>query len=81
MTSLYWDVDPRDWDHRADPDDGSHADEVVAEVQKYVKPGSIVLSHDFNQPETVLAYEKLLPYLTENFELGVPAAAPPPADR
>jgi peptidoglycan/xylan/chitin deacetylase (PgdA/CDA1 family) len=81
MTSLYWDVDPRDWDHRAEPDDESHADQVVAEVQKFVKPGSIVLSHDFDQPDTVLAYEKLLPYLTENYELGVPAAAPPPAGR
>jgi peptidoglycan/xylan/chitin deacetylase (PgdA/CDA1 family) len=79
MTSLYWDVDPRDWDHEPDADDTGHTDRVIAEVQRLVKPGSIVLSHDFNQPDTVLAYETLLPYLSENFDLGVPSAHEPPA--
>jgi peptidoglycan/xylan/chitin deacetylase (PgdA/CDA1 family) len=80
MTSLYWDVDPRDWEHRPDEDDAQHVERLIADVQKFVKPGSIVLSHDFNQPDTVQAYETLLPYLTENFTVGMPARHPAPAD-
>ena len=33
MTSLYWDVDPRDWDHPEDEDDTEHVDRIVAQVQ------------------------------------------------
>jgi peptidoglycan/xylan/chitin deacetylase (PgdA/CDA1 family) len=72
MTSLYWEVDPRDWEHVENEDDATHVDKIVKSVQRDVKPGAIVLSHDFNQPDTILAYEQLLPWLTENFELGVP---------
>ncbi|GAA0447230.1 hypothetical protein Ade02nite_85320 [Paractinoplanes deccanensis] len=80
MTSLYWEVDPRDWDHPKDETDTQHVDRVVAEVQKNVKPGAIVLSHDFGQPDTIVAYEKLLPWLKANFTLGLPkTATPPPA--
>ncbi len=49
-----------------------HVKKIVESVQKDVRPGAIVLSHDFNQPDTILAYEQLLPWLTEKFELGVP---------
>jgi peptidoglycan/xylan/chitin deacetylase (PgdA/CDA1 family) len=77
MASLYWQVDPRDWDHSADTDDTAHVDRVVAAVEKNVRPGSIILSHDFNQPDTITAYEKLLPYLTQNFEVGLPEPPPP----
>ncbi|HEU4346960.1 MAG TPA: polysaccharide deacetylase family protein [Actinoplanes sp.] len=80
MTSLYWEVDPRDWDHTSEPDDAAHVEQVVAKVRTSVRPGSIVLSHDYNQPDTVLAYQELLPYLTENFELGLPSAHEAPAD-
>jgi peptidoglycan/xylan/chitin deacetylase (PgdA/CDA1 family) len=80
MTSLYWQVDPSDWDHRADADDAAHIDRVIADVQKYVKPGSNILSHDFNQPDTVVAYETLLPWLTENFEIGLPVPPAMPGD-
>jgi hypothetical protein len=79
MTSLYWEVDPRDWEHNENDDDPAHVEKIVKSVQKDLKPGAIVLSHDFNQPDTILAYEQLMPWLTENFELGVPdvpAAAP-----
>src|SRR4051794_6152406 len=85
MTSLYWQVDPADWDHSGDADDATHTERVIASVQKFVKPGSIILSHDFNQPDTITAYEALLPWLTENFEIGLPvppalpvAPVPPP---
>ena len=81
MTSIYWEVDPRDWDHPEKETEAQHITRVVNSVREQVKPGAIVLSHDFNQPATITAYEKLLPYLAENFKLGIPAtsAAPPPS--
>ncbi len=75
MTSLYWQVDPRDWDHPEKETPAQHIARVVADVKGQVRPGSIVLSHDFNQPQTIAAYEKLLPYLTETFTLGLPRQA------
>jgi peptidoglycan/xylan/chitin deacetylase (PgdA/CDA1 family) len=77
MTSLYWEVDPQDWDHPKGEDSTTHVERVVKGIQEHVRPGSIVLSHDFNQPDTIAAYEKLLPWLTEKFELGLPVAPPP----
>jgi peptidoglycan-N-acetylglucosamine deacetylase len=77
MTSLYWEVDPRDWDHPTGEDDGKHVDKVVAGVRAHVKPGSIVLSHDFNQPDTIAAYEQLLPWLKANFQIGLPGGPAP----
>ncbi|MBM2621208.1 polysaccharide deacetylase family protein [Actinoplanes sp. LDG1-06] len=72
MTSLYWEVDPRDWDHPEKETEKQHITRVVSEIQKQVRPGAIVLSHDFNQPATITAYGKLLPWLAENFTLGIP---------
>ena len=72
MTSLYWAVDPRDWDHPTGEDDSAHIARVIAEIHKSVQPGSIILSHDFNQPDTIEAYGKLLPWLTANFTLTIP---------
>jgi len=77
MTSLYWQVDPRDWDHPTGEDDEEHVDRVIDDVKKFVRPGSIVLSHDFNEPDTIAAYEQLLPWLTKNFELGLPQEEQP----
>jgi peptidoglycan/xylan/chitin deacetylase (PgdA/CDA1 family) len=77
MTSLYWAVDPRDWEHLEGESDAAHINRVVAEVKRHVRPGSIVLSHDFNQPDTIKAYEKLLPWLADNFTLGIPGDPDP----
>jgi peptidoglycan-N-acetylglucosamine deacetylase len=69
MTSIYWEVDPRDWDHDNNPDD-VHVARVVAEVEKRTRPGAIVLSHDNRQPTTITAYRTLLPWLTARFRLA-----------
>lgn len=86
MTSLYWEVDPRDWEHAKDADDASHIEKIIKSVQRDVRPGAIVLSHDFGQPDTIVAYEQLLPWLKERFTLGIPdlpkprpAVSPEPA--
>jgi peptidoglycan/xylan/chitin deacetylase (PgdA/CDA1 family) len=81
MTSLYWEVDPRDWEHPEGEDDDAHVDKVIKSVQKEVRPGSIVLSHDFNQPDTIRAYDELLPWLVDRFELGLPSEPKPPAEQ
>jgi peptidoglycan/xylan/chitin deacetylase (PgdA/CDA1 family) len=72
MTSLYWEVDPQDWDHPEGETDPAHVARVVADIKKHTRPGAIILSHDFNQPDTIAAYSKLLPWLTQNFTIGIP---------
>jgi peptidoglycan/xylan/chitin deacetylase (PgdA/CDA1 family) len=79
MTSLYWEVDPRDWDQPQDEDDAAHVEKIVKSVKEEIRPGAIVLSHDYDQPTTIAAYEKLLPWLTENFALDIPNEPPAPA--
>ncbi|MFC6563395.1 polysaccharide deacetylase family protein [Actinoplanes utahensis] len=79
MTSLYWEVDPRDWEHPEGETSEQHVKRIVAQVKKETRPGAIVLSHDFNQPDTTTAYTELLPWLVSNFEIGVPGAEPAPA--
>ncbi|PRX24721.1 polysaccharide deacetylase family protein [Actinoplanes italicus] len=78
MTSLYWEVDPRDWEHPEGETSAEHVKRIVTQVKKETRPGSIVLSHDFNQPDTTSAYEQLLPWLVANFEVGVPGAEATP---
>jgi peptidoglycan/xylan/chitin deacetylase (PgdA/CDA1 family) len=79
MTSLYWEVDPRDWEHPAGETATQHVTRVVTDIRRHVRPGAIVLSHDFNQPDTIQAYAKLLPWLTENFVIGLPGEPAPTA--
>ncbi len=68
MSSIYWDVDPRDWDHTDGYGDG-HINRVIGAVQYQVRQGSIVLSHDNVQPNTVEAYRVLLPWLLARYTL------------
>jgi len=70
MTSLYWEVDPRDWEHKEGETDAAHTARVIADIRKHVRPGSIVLSHDNGQPDTIEAYRTLLPWLKDRFELA-----------
>lgn len=67
MTSLSWDVDPRDWDAATYGTGPSMVDHVVATVEQTIRPGSIVLSHDRARPDTVAAYQVLLPWILARF--------------
>ncbi|MEV6929036.1 polysaccharide deacetylase family protein [Dactylosporangium sp. NPDC051485] len=69
MESIYWDVDPRDWDHTRDKNHNAHIARVIAQVQALVRPGSIILSHDNGQPDTIVAYRMLIPWLKERYVL------------
>jgi peptidoglycan/xylan/chitin deacetylase (PgdA/CDA1 family) len=72
MISIYWEVDPRDWERQDGESDEQHVDRVVRTVRTELRPGGIVLSHDFNQPGTITAYERLLPYIAGSFRTGLP---------
>jgi len=69
MASIYWQVDPRDWDHPAGESDAAHLAKVLAAVKNHVHKGSIVLSHDFGQPDTITAYQTLIPWLKHRYKL------------
>jgi peptidoglycan/xylan/chitin deacetylase (PgdA/CDA1 family) len=77
MTSLYWELDPRDWYHPAGETSAVHVRRLITDVRRGIRPGAIVLSHDFNQPDTIAAYEKLLPWLKERFTIGIPGEPAP----
>ncbi|AGL14669.1 polysaccharide deacetylase family protein [Actinoplanes sp. N902-109] len=69
MTSIYWRVDPRDWDHTTDSSDGTHEARVIKAVKKKVTVGAIVLSHDYGQPDTIVAYKTVIPWLKNRYNL------------
>jgi peptidoglycan/xylan/chitin deacetylase (PgdA/CDA1 family) len=69
MTSLYWKVDPRDWDHPKGESDAAHKTRVIRTVEKHVGKGAIILSHDYNQPDTIAAYRTLIPWLRHHYRL------------
>lgn len=71
MTSVHWDVDPRDWSIPG-------VDAIVTEVTTQTRPGSIVLLHDgdgdrrdgnSDRHQTVEALARILPELTGRLRL------------
>jgi peptidoglycan/xylan/chitin deacetylase (PgdA/CDA1 family) len=69
MTSIYWQVDPRDWEHPEGETGAAHRAKVIRAVKKHVARGAIVLSHDYRQPGTISAYRTLLPWLRQRYRL------------
>jgi peptidoglycan/xylan/chitin deacetylase (PgdA/CDA1 family) len=69
MTSIYWQVDPRDWEHKKEESAPVHVERLIRDIKRDTRPGAIVLSHDNKQPTTIEAYKVLLPWLKERFQL------------
>ncbi|MEV8505224.1 polysaccharide deacetylase family protein [Actinoplanes sp. NPDC051475] len=69
MTSIYWQVDPRDWEHPSGESGDAHRAKVIGSVKRHVSRGAIVLSHDYGQPGTISAYETLIPWLKQRYTL------------
>lgn len=69
MTSLYWKVDPRDWDHPKGESHAAHRTKVINAVEKHVRKGAVILSHDYAQPDTIAAYRVLIPWLRHRYQL------------
>jgi peptidoglycan/xylan/chitin deacetylase (PgdA/CDA1 family) len=70
MSPLFWHVDPRDWDSANYGFGTSMVNHIVGEVERSVRPGMIVLSHDCKHPDTITAYGILLPWLTARYTLA-----------
>jgi peptidoglycan/xylan/chitin deacetylase (PgdA/CDA1 family) len=77
MTPIDWDVDPWDWNFDVFGTGATMTRHIVSTVESTVRPGSIVLSHDYQKPATTAAYRILLPWLTARFTL---IALPPHAN-
>ncbi|MEU4624236.1 polysaccharide deacetylase family protein [Actinoplanes sp. NPDC023801] len=69
MHSIYWKVDPRDWDQAPGVSREAQGQKIIRLVKKHTGPGAIVLSHDYAQPATIDAYRVLLPWLRKRFQL------------
>jgi peptidoglycan-N-acetylglucosamine deacetylase len=70
MKSIYWHVDPRDWDSSTYGTGAGMQQHIITEIQNKVRPGSIILSHDNKKPNTIAAYAILLPWLKQRFTLA-----------
>jgi peptidoglycan/xylan/chitin deacetylase (PgdA/CDA1 family) len=69
MTPLHWHVDTRDWESSKFGKGQSMVNHIISSVQGDTHPGSIILSHDFQKPDTTAAYRVLLPWLKARFKL------------
>jgi peptidoglycan/xylan/chitin deacetylase (PgdA/CDA1 family) len=67
MKSIYWYVDPRDWDHPAGETSAAHQSRVITQIRQHAAPGAIILSHDRNGADTVAAYTTLIPWLKQHY--------------
>jgi len=63
MRPLDWAVDPRDWDFATYGTGQGMVKHIVSVVQSQAKPGVIILSHDLSKPDTLTAYQELIPWL------------------
>jgi peptidoglycan/xylan/chitin deacetylase (PgdA/CDA1 family) len=63
MRSLSWAIDPRDWDFPAYGTGQSMVNHIMSVVKSQSRPGVIILSHDLSKPDTLTAYQRLIPWL------------------
>jgi peptidoglycan/xylan/chitin deacetylase (PgdA/CDA1 family) len=64
MKSIYWAIDPRDWDTPTFGTGSTMAAHVISEIETHIRQGSIILSHDGgSRSGTVLAYKTLVPWM------------------
>ncbi|GAA1747634.1 polysaccharide deacetylase family protein [Luedemannella helvata] len=69
MKSIYWSVDPSDWDNGKYGNGSRMAKHIIGVVKRDTRPGAIVLSHDLAAPATLTAYRTLLPWLKHRYKL------------
>jgi peptidoglycan/xylan/chitin deacetylase (PgdA/CDA1 family) len=70
MASLFWDVDPRDWDATTYGHGQPMVEHIVSVIKRTTRPGSIILSHDRVRPDTIAAYKIVLPWLKDHFRIA-----------
>jgi peptidoglycan/xylan/chitin deacetylase (PgdA/CDA1 family) len=77
MEGLEWRVDPKDWNSAAYGTGQAMVDHLVDVVLRWTYPGCIVLAHDLNKPDTLAAFEILLPIMKEHLTLVALPPVPP----
>ena len=69
MKSIYWSVDPSDWDNGRYGRGSTMTHHVISTVKHQIGRGAIVLSHDLSSPDTITAYRTLIPWLKARYKL------------
>jgi peptidoglycan/xylan/chitin deacetylase (PgdA/CDA1 family) len=67
MLSLHWTFDTQDWNYGTFPRGPTMLNHLLGALEQGTRPGSIILSHDAGRPDTITAYERLLPALRERY--------------
>jgi len=69
LKPLDWDVDPWDWNFAVNGTGDVMTQHIVSHIESHVRPGSIILSHDYQKPDTTAAYKILIPWLLARYTL------------
>jgi peptidoglycan/xylan/chitin deacetylase (PgdA/CDA1 family) len=69
MTPLSWNVDDECWLTSKYGTGGTMIAHMAAMVHRETRKGSIILSHDNLKPQTIVAYQQILPWLKARFRL------------
>jgi peptidoglycan/xylan/chitin deacetylase (PgdA/CDA1 family) len=69
MTPIWWDVDDECYlTAKYGTGVGMHS-HMTNQVQRFTRPGSMILSHENAKPHTIIAYRTLIPWLKARFRL------------
>jgi hypothetical protein len=69
MKSIYWGLDTRDWDFAHFGRGVSMINHIISVITSGVRPGTIVLAHDYRKPDSIAAFRVLLPWLKPRLRL------------
>ncbi len=69
MTSLHWHLDTRDWESSVYGKGQPMVNHLINFVESEVRPGSVILMHDYQKPDTTEALRTILPWLKARCEL------------
>lgn len=69
MHSIYWSIDTRDWEFSVYGHGPHMVDHIITTVQTRLQTGAIILSHDYQKPDTIAAFHALLPWLKDRVTL------------
>ncbi len=69
MTPLHWHLDTRDWESSVFGSGDAMVNHLITYVESDVRPGSVILMHDYQKPDTTQALRTLLPWLKARLSL------------
>jgi len=69
MTPIHWSVDLADWDATRYGHGPSMIKHIMDVVRHGTRRGSIILAHDLRTPDTIRAFDQVLPWLKAHFKL------------